>query len=442
MTSFFRELMEGILSVFWRQYAAAQNQGYVPEVFFLCGGPARNRWFAKCIFDEIQKREPGMTCASETHVGTVAQGALSFAQNPFIETSVAGEDVGMTFLMDLSVPGDEWSEDRVEEAIGWVIEKGQPAGKGSRVELIKRVYRDRPGRPNRIISSDLYTSTEQFDRQKIRSDHDVDWDCRITYPLDGVRSHLVYLGSIEADIPHAELFPPHTTQRDVEAHFKFSIKPQGQLLKVEVSLQREEDSVLLRRSYVPAASWTPQSELTLEQGRHSDPLAFFPPGRAKRRRRGTRGTRLLPMAEVRNCGDSPVPERQVMRSPRLASSSTSDVPALMTPSVAAEMEAPSARVDHRSAEHDTCLKSSSLPGRPKIVRRSLVPNKRSFLLSPFLGPAHIVGENADPHAPFDVPKDTHFELAESEMLESRHMRGIKTRARRKVTVLPRHTKAS
>ncbi|KAJ5144426.1 hypothetical protein N7526_001934 [Penicillium atrosanguineum] len=396
MTSFFRELMEGILSVFWRQYAAAQNQGYVPEVFFLCGGPARNRWFAKCIFDEIQKREPGMTCASETHVGTVAQGALSFAQNPFIETSVAGEDVGMTFLMDLSVPGDEWSEDRVEEAIGW----------------------------------------------KIRSDHDVDWDCRITYPLDGVRSHLVYLGSIEADIPHAELFPPHTAHRDVEAHFNFSIKPQGQLLKVEVSLQREEDSVLLRRSYVPAASWTPQSELTLEQGRHSDPLAFFPPGRAKRRRRGTRGTRLLPMAEVRNCGDSPVPERQVMRSPRLASSSTSDVPALTTPSVAAEMESPSARVDHRSAEHDTCSKSSSLPGRPKIVRRSLVPKKRSFLLSPFLGSAHIVGENADPHAPFDVRKDTHLELAESEMLESRHMRGIKTRARRKVTVLPRHTKAS
>lgn len=55
----------------------------------------------------------------------MAQGALSFAQNPFVETSVAGEDVGMTFLMDLSVPGDEWSEDRVEEAIGWVIEKVQ-----------------------------------------------------------------------------------------------------------------------------------------------------------------------------------------------------------------------------------------------------------------------------------------------------------------------------
>ncbi|KAJ6116180.1 hypothetical protein N7523_005554 [Penicillium sp. IBT 18751x] len=434
MTSFFRGLIEGILSVFWRQYAAAQNRGYVPELFFLCGGPARNRWFAKCIFDEIQKREPGMTCASETHVGTVAQGALSFAENPFLETSVAGEDVGMTFLMDLSHSGDEWSEDRVKEAIGW----GQPAGEGSRVVLIKEVYRDRPGRPNRIISSDLYTTTERFNREKIRSDHDVDWDCRITYPLDGVRSHLVYLGSIEADIPHAELFPPHTTHRDIEARFEFSIKRQGQLLKVEVSLQREDDSRLLRRSYVPAASWTPQSELDLEQGRHSDPLAFFPPGRSKRRRRrrGARGTRLLPAVEIRGCGDSSVPERQAMRSPRTPSSSPSIAPTLKTPSVAAEMEAPSASVDRRPAEHDTCSTSSALPGRPKSVRRSLVPKNMSYLLSPLPGSAHGARERADSIAPFGAPTDTHLELAESEKLQ------ITTRARRKATALRKHTKAS
>lgn len=257
------------------------------------------------------------------------------------------------------------------------------------------MYRDQPGRPNRIISSDLYTSTERFNRQKIRSDHDVDWNCRITYPLDGVRSHLVYLGSIEAEIPHTELFPPHTAHRDVEARFKFSIKRQGQLLKVEVSLQREKDSLLLRRSYVPAASWTPQSELALEQGRLSDPLAFFPPGRAKRRRRrGTRRTRLLPMAEVRNCGDSLVPERQVRRSPRPASSSTSVAPALTTPSVATEMDNPSAIVDRSPAEQDTCSKGNSLPRRRKILRRSLVPKNMSFQLSPLPNSAHIAREKS------------------------------------------------
>lgn len=66
MTSFFRELMEGILRLFWSQYTAAQDQGHVPDVFFLCGGPARNKWFAKSIFDEIQQQKPEMTCAAET----------------------------------------------------------------------------------------------------------------------------------------------------------------------------------------------------------------------------------------------------------------------------------------------------------------------------------------------------------------------------------------
>lgn len=59
----------------------------------------------------------------DSSVGTVAQGALSFALNPFRETSVAGEDVGLTFLMDRSASGVEWRGDRVEEAIGWVITK-------------------------------------------------------------------------------------------------------------------------------------------------------------------------------------------------------------------------------------------------------------------------------------------------------------------------------
>ncbi|KAJ5465248.1 uncharacterized protein N7458_000934 [Penicillium daleae] len=369
MTGFFQDLIEGILRVFWDQYTAAQDQGHAADFFFLCGGPARNKWFAKSIFDEIQKREPNIMCAAETHVGTVAQGALSFAHNPIRETSVAGEDVGLTFLMDRSVSGVELSGDRVEEAIGWVIEKGQPAGDGSRVELIKTVYRDRPGRPNRVISSDLYTTNDQFNRANMRSDHDVDWDCRITYPLVGVHSHLVYLGRIEANIPHDELFPASTTHREIEARFIFSIKPEGQLLKVEVLIQRENDSLLLTKSYVPAASWIPQSELDLEPGHHDGTLAFFP--RAKRRRRDKRGRRVLSTMNTNIREDPPV-----ATCPAITPAS------LVVPFVGTENEIPSVTVDHRPVENDNSANGISLPPGRKIVRHSLGPRNMAFLLSP------------------------------------------------------------
>lgn len=66
MTSFFQGLMENILRIFWSQYSAAQDRGHMPDVFFLCGGPARNKWFTQRIFYEIQQRKPEMTCVAET----------------------------------------------------------------------------------------------------------------------------------------------------------------------------------------------------------------------------------------------------------------------------------------------------------------------------------------------------------------------------------------
>lgn len=41
------------------------RRDHVVGDFILCGGPARNRWFAKTVFDEIQKSQPGMACAAE-----------------------------------------------------------------------------------------------------------------------------------------------------------------------------------------------------------------------------------------------------------------------------------------------------------------------------------------------------------------------------------------
>lgn len=66
MAGFFGKLRKNILEVFCKQYAAAKEKDYVPELAFITGGNGRNRWFAKSIFDAIQKLKPDMTCAAET----------------------------------------------------------------------------------------------------------------------------------------------------------------------------------------------------------------------------------------------------------------------------------------------------------------------------------------------------------------------------------------
>lgn len=241
------------------------------------------------------------------------------------------------------------------------------------------MYRDRPGTPNRIISSDLYTADKHFDRNCMRLDHDVDWDCPITYPLVGVRSHLVYLGRIEANIPLDELFTPSSTNRVVEARFIFSIKPEGQLLKVEVSLQRENGTLLLKKKYVPAASWISQSELDLESGRDGPPASF---PRAKRPRR-ERGGRRVPLTVNTRMEEEPSElEQPAMRSPRPTSASPATALASPAPFVRAEKDLSSATIDHRPVQNGTSAKSMDVslpPGR--IVRRSLGPSKLAFLLS-------------------------------------------------------------
>lgn len=56
-------------------------------------------------------------------VGTVANGALSYARRPVTEVSLASEDIGLTYLETHSASGVPLGGDRVEEAIGLLIEK-------------------------------------------------------------------------------------------------------------------------------------------------------------------------------------------------------------------------------------------------------------------------------------------------------------------------------
>lgn len=65
MANFFQPLMLNILELFRKQYQSAEDNGHAVGDFILCGGPARNHWFAKTIFDQIQESQPGMTCAAE-----------------------------------------------------------------------------------------------------------------------------------------------------------------------------------------------------------------------------------------------------------------------------------------------------------------------------------------------------------------------------------------
>ena len=54
-------------------------------------------------------------------VETVAKGALSYAQNPVKEETVARVDLGLTYLEDRTPTGIPLKGDRVKEAIAWVV---------------------------------------------------------------------------------------------------------------------------------------------------------------------------------------------------------------------------------------------------------------------------------------------------------------------------------
>ena len=65
MAAFFQPLIARIVDLFQKQYRDALDNGHAPGNFLLCGGLARNQWFARTCFNEIQKLEPGMICSAE-----------------------------------------------------------------------------------------------------------------------------------------------------------------------------------------------------------------------------------------------------------------------------------------------------------------------------------------------------------------------------------------
>ncbi|KAJ6126281.1 hypothetical protein N7471_010774 [Penicillium samsonianum] len=198
-------------------------------------------------------------------------GALIYAQNPLIEVSVASNDIGFTYWDDRLPSGEVMVGDEVKRGIAWVIVQGQPAGRfghgamgadsnkesESYIELVKTVFRVGNDRPT-------YTRPRM-------NDDEIDWKWDITYPFQPVGSKVQFLGRIEAPIPHEQLFPGDTDHDKVEAHFIFSIRPEGQLLKVDAFLKLDDDErLMLQKSYVPAASWTLPSERNFEEGRYGD----------------------------------------------------------------------------------------------------------------------------------------------------------------------------
>lgn len=65
MKSLFQPLIQGILSLATRQYAAASQNGRPPSDLVITGGFARNSWAITYLESEVQKLMPGMKCATE-----------------------------------------------------------------------------------------------------------------------------------------------------------------------------------------------------------------------------------------------------------------------------------------------------------------------------------------------------------------------------------------
>ncbi|KAJ5981961.1 hypothetical protein N7451_012061 [Penicillium sp. IBT 35674x] len=296
MKQFFKELIDDVRRLIKSQLRLAKKGGSRPGHFVLCGGPARNPWLRAVIFAAARELEPQLICVAETEVGTIAWGALSFAENPIEENSVAKENVGFEYLDTVSPSGNTFARGRAKAGIAWQIEKvsyeptrrkgydahnqqGQSAGFSRHVELFKFVHRDRSDPPNTIISSEVYRTTPCFDSSNIRKneDDDLEFDCPITYSIDGLRSTLRWLGTLEAPIPHPEIFPPGSSHKWAGAYFVFSMKVQEQLFVAQVSFKKLDGTLLrLLKTFIPAACSISQSELDLEDQHQRSHLVPFP----------------------------------------------------------------------------------------------------------------------------------------------------------------------
>jgi hypothetical protein len=131
------------------------------------------------------------------------------------------------------------------------------------VEFLKTVSKGNQRRENRIISTRVFATTPRFDPDRIKKEHEIKWNCPVTYPLDGCRHALEYLGRAEAKIPHDKLFPHEIGPREVEAAFVCTIKPEGQLLQLAFFLKQDDEAnplYPLEKTFLPGAKWSDASE--------------------------------------------------------------------------------------------------------------------------------------------------------------------------------------
>jgi hypothetical protein len=66
MEGFYKDLISDIVSLVEKQYHQAKSEGFTPDYFVLCGGPARNPWFRCVVFDEVKLKYPDLECKEVT----------------------------------------------------------------------------------------------------------------------------------------------------------------------------------------------------------------------------------------------------------------------------------------------------------------------------------------------------------------------------------------
>jgi hypothetical protein len=66
MEGFHKDLISDIVSLVEKQYRQAKSEGFTPDYFILCGGPARNPWFRGVVFHEVKSKYPDLECKEVT----------------------------------------------------------------------------------------------------------------------------------------------------------------------------------------------------------------------------------------------------------------------------------------------------------------------------------------------------------------------------------------
>ena len=217
----------------------------------------------------------------------------------------------------------------------------------------------------------MCTTADEFDRGRIKENTWNDLDCPVTYPVLPAEPYLDYPGTIEATIPHDELFPDGSSHKKVEARFVVTVKPKGTLLEAVVYLKRNGRPLLkIKTKLVSAASWVPQSEFDVEMERHDrrPKIALAPP---EGERKGKTPKRKRISLKRRNYYDSPISHQAEFgldsRIPRESLSHREPAATELSPAAAKSGQTRGRR---------SVSEESLFPSRPTILPRRILPLRK------------------------------------------------------------------